>query len=173
MVSCCRKGRWPVTSRALVLILPFVVIVAFWLLARYESKLSHDPTHKSYWERNGSVLGIAFIALALWVIAFSIVQFRRVLKTLKLIEIPARYCTGYLSDAGMPSPFPPGDFAAWFEAYLDGAWYTFDPRNNQPRIGRILIARGRDAADVAMVTTFGPNVLEGFRVWADEVPDAA
>jgi transglutaminase-like putative cysteine protease len=91
----------------------------------------------------------------------------------RALNIPARYCTGYLSDAGMQSPFPPGDFAAWFEAYLDGAWYTFDPRNNQPRIGRILIARGRDAADVAMVTTFGPNVLEGFRVWADEVPDAA
>ncbi len=87
----------------------------------------------------------------------------------RALNIPARYCTGYLSDAGMAPPFPPGDFAAWFEAYLEGGWYTFDPRNNQPRIGRILIARGRDAADVAMVTTFGPNVLEGFRVWCDEV----
>ena len=91
----------------------------------------------------------------------------------RALNIPARYCTGYLGDAGMQPPFPPGDFAAWFEAYLDGRWYTFDPRNNSPRIGRVLIARGRDAADVAMVTTFGPNKLEAFRVWADEVPETA
>lgn len=89
----------------------------------------------------------------------------------RALNIPARYCTGYLGDVGTEPPFPPGDFAAWFEAYLDGRWYTFDPRNNTPRIGRVLIARGRDAADVAMVTTFGPNTLEAFRVWADEIPD--
>ncbi|MEO1205689.1 MAG: transglutaminase family protein [Pseudomonadota bacterium] len=88
----------------------------------------------------------------------------------RALNIPARYCTGYLSDVGTPKPYPPGDFAAWFEAYLDGRWITFDPRNNTLRAGRILIARGRDAADVAMVTTFGPNTLESFRVWADEVP---
>ena len=87
----------------------------------------------------------------------------------RALNIPARYCTGYLSDAGTPQPYPPGDFAAWFEAYLDGRWHTFDPRNNTQRIGRILMARGRDAADVAMITTFGPNTLESFRVWADEV----
>ena len=87
----------------------------------------------------------------------------------RAINIPARYCTGYLGDVGMQPPFPPGDFAACFEAYLGGRWYTFDPRNNTPRIGRVLIARGRDAADVAMVTTFGPNTLESFRVWTDEV----
>jgi transglutaminase-like putative cysteine protease len=87
----------------------------------------------------------------------------------RALNIPARYCTGYLSDIGTPKPFPPGDFAAWFEAYLDGRWHMFDPRNNTPRIGRVLIARGRDAADVAMVTTFGPNTLQGFRVWTDEV----
>ena len=87
----------------------------------------------------------------------------------RALNIPARYCTGYLGDVGTQPPFPPGDFAAWFEAYLDGRWYTFDPRNNTPRIGRVLIARGRDAADVAMVTTFGPNTLEAFRVWTDEV----
>jgi transglutaminase-like putative cysteine protease len=61
------------------------------------------------------------------------------------------------------------DFAGWFEAYLGGAWHTFDPRNNVPRIGRVLIARGRDAADVAITTTFGPNTLKAFRVWTDEV----
>ncbi len=91
----------------------------------------------------------------------------------RALNIPARYCTGYLGDVGTPPPYPPGDFAGWFEAYLDGRWYTFDPRNNTPRIGRILIARGRDAADVAMITTFGPNKLENFRVWTDEVVDPA
>ena len=89
----------------------------------------------------------------------------------RALNIPARYCTGYLGDVGTQPPFPPGDFAAWFEAFLDGEWYTFDPRNNIPRIGRVLIARGRDAADVAMVTTFGPNTLVSFRVWTDEVPE--
>lgn len=79
------------------------------------------------------------------------------------LNIPARYCTGYLGDMGEPPPYGPMDFAAWFEAYLGGQWYTFDPRNNVPRIGRVLIARGRYAADVAIATTFGPNTLEGFR----------
>ena len=90
----------------------------------------------------------------------------------RALNIPARYCTGYLGDVGMPPPYPPGDFAAWFEAYLGGHWHTFDPRNNVPRIGRVLIARGRDAADVAITTTFGPNTLESFKVWTDEVDDA-
>ena len=63
------------------------------------------------------------------------------------------------------------DFAAWMEAYLDGQWYTFDPRNNTPRIGRILLARGRDAADVPISNTFGFNRLEGFKVWAEEMAD--
>jgi transglutaminase-like putative cysteine protease len=88
----------------------------------------------------------------------------------RCMNIPARYCTGYLGDVGLPPPYGPMDFAGWFEAYLDGKWYTFDPRNNIPRIGRVLIARGRDAADVAISTTFGPNTLEGFRVWTDELP---
>lgn len=87
----------------------------------------------------------------------------------RALNIPARYCTGYLSDAGTPKPYAPGDFAAYMEVYLGGQWITFDPRNNVPRIGRILIARGRDAADVAMVTTFGPNTLDNFRVWTDEI----
>ncbi len=86
----------------------------------------------------------------------------------RCMNIPARYCTGYLGDIGVPVGGVM-DFAGWFEAYLGGEWYTFDPRNNVPRIGRVLIARGRDAADVAITTTFGPNTLEGFRVWTDEV----
>ncbi len=87
----------------------------------------------------------------------------------RCLNIPARYCTGYLGDMGETPPFGPMDFAAWFEAYLDGQWYTFDPRNNTPRIGRVLIARGRDAADVAISNTFGPNTLTAFEVRAEEV----
>jgi transglutaminase-like putative cysteine protease len=87
----------------------------------------------------------------------------------RCMNIPARYCTGYLGDIGVPPPYGPMDFAAWFEAFLDGRWYTFDPRNNVPRIGRVLIARGRDAADVAISNTFGPNTLASFKVWTDEV----
>lgn len=90
----------------------------------------------------------------------------------RAMNIPARYCTGYLSDIGTPTPHPPGDFAAWFEAYLGGQWHMFDPRNKVPRIGRVLIARGRDAADVAITTTFGPNTLKTFRVWTDEISEA-
>jgi transglutaminase-like putative cysteine protease len=89
----------------------------------------------------------------------------------RCMNIPARYCTGYLSDLGTPLPYPPGDFAAWFEAWIGGRWHTFDPRNNVPRMGRVLMARGRDACDVAIATTFGPNELESFRVWTDELPD--
>jgi transglutaminase-like putative cysteine protease len=91
----------------------------------------------------------------------------------RCMNIPARYCTGYLGDMGTPPPYGPMDFAAWFEAFLDGRWYTFDPRNNIPRIGRILIARGRDASDVAISSTFGPNTLTSFKVWTDEEPASA
>ncbi len=87
----------------------------------------------------------------------------------RCLNIPARYCTGYLGDIGVPPVDLPMDFSGWFEAYLGGRWYTFDPRHNTPRIGRILIARGRDAADVSISTTFGPSTLESFRVWTDEV----
>jgi len=86
----------------------------------------------------------------------------------RCLNIPARYCTGYLGDIGVP-PAGPMDFAGWFEAYLGGRWHTFDPRNNTPRIGRVLMARGRDATDVALTTTFGPNTLASFKVWTDEV----
>lgn len=85
----------------------------------------------------------------------------------RCMNIPARYCTGHLADIGVPVGV--GDFAAWFEAFLGGRWYTFDPRNHIPRIGRVLIARGRDAADVPISNSFGPNTLVSFKVWADEV----
>ena len=90
----------------------------------------------------------------------------------RCMNIPARYCTGYLGDMGTPPPWGVMDFAGWFEAYLGGQWYTFDARNNIPRIGRVLMARGRDAADVAIATTFGPNELLKFTVWTDEVIEA-
>ncbi|HEY5840862.1 MAG TPA: transglutaminase family protein [Mycobacterium sp.] len=88
----------------------------------------------------------------------------------RCMNIPTRYCTGYLGDIGMPPPYGPMDFAAWFEVYLGGQWHTFDARNNIPRIGRVLIARGRDAADVALSIAFGPAILTSFKVWTDEVP---
>ena len=87
----------------------------------------------------------------------------------RCLNIPARYCTGYLGDIGLPPPYAPMDFAGWFEAFLDGRWYTFDPRNNVPRIGRVLIAQGRDACDVPITHTFGPNTLVSFKVVTDEV----
>jgi len=87
----------------------------------------------------------------------------------RCMNIPARYCTGYLGDIGVPISDAPMDFSAWFEVYLGGQWYIFDARNNIPRIGRVLIARGRDAADVAITTTFGPNTLSSFKVWTEEV----
>ncbi len=88
----------------------------------------------------------------------------------RCLNIPARYCTGFLGDMGTPPPYGPMDFAAWFEVYLDGAWHSFDARNNVPRIGRVLMARGRDATDVAIATTFGPCTLAGFTVITDELP---
>jgi transglutaminase-like putative cysteine protease len=87
----------------------------------------------------------------------------------RCMNIPARYCTGYLGDIGMAPPYGPMDFAGWMEVYLGGAWHVFDPRNNQPRIGRVLIARGRDAADVAISSTFGTNKLLNFVVVTEEI----
>ena len=91
----------------------------------------------------------------------------------RCLNIPARYCNGFLGDIGVPPDPAPMDFNAWFEAFLDGKWYTFDARHNQPRIGRILISRGRDAADVAMITSFGPHALTRFTIITEEVPSEA
>lgn len=89
----------------------------------------------------------------------------------RCMNIPARYCTGYLSEIGQPLPHPSDDFAAWMEVYLDGQWWVFDPRNNTRRTGRILVARGRDAADVPLTQIFGPGTLSDFEVWTHEVDD--
>ena len=89
----------------------------------------------------------------------------------RCLNIPARYCTGYLGDIAMPPPYGVMDFAGWFEAYLGGQWHIFDARNNIPRVGRVLLARGRDAVDVAITTTFGPNTLCGFTIWTAPADD--
>jgi len=108
---------------------------------------------EAYSERQGVCRDFAHLAITL----------------LRCLNIPARYCTGYLGDIGVPPMDAPMDFSGWFEAYLGGAWYAFDARHNHPRIGRILIAHGRDAADVAISTAFGSGALESFRVWTDQV----
>ena len=110
---------------------------------------------EAYKERVGVCRDFAHLAIALC----------------RCMNIPARYCTGYLGDIGLPPSSAPMDFAGWFEAFLGGQWYVFDPRNNDSRIGRVLIARGRDAVDVAISTTFGPNQLAKFRVFYTEVSD--
>jgi transglutaminase-like putative cysteine protease len=118
----------------------------------YEHARASKTAWEAYVEQRGVCRDYAHLAIAFC----------------RCMNIPARYCTGYLGDMGTEPPYGVMDFAAWFEVYIGGAWYTFDARNNTPRIGRILIARGRDAADVAITTTFGPNQLESFTVWTDE-----
>jgi transglutaminase-like putative cysteine protease len=120
----------------------------------YQNARSTRSAAQAFNERTGVCRDFAHLAIAFC----------------RSMNIPARYCTGYLSDIGTPEPYPPGDFAAWFEAWVGGRWQMFDPRNNVPRIGRVLMARGRDASDVAITTTFGPNTLETFRVWTDAIP---
>jgi len=91
----------------------------------------------------------------------------------RCMNIPARYCTGYLGDIGVPLDPAPMDFSAWYEVYLDGRWFTFDARHNHRRIGRIVMARGRDAADVAISTSFGTAQLVRFIVVTEEVAEAS
>jgi transglutaminase-like putative cysteine protease len=86
----------------------------------------------------------------------------------RCMNIPARYCTGYIGDMDLPALVGDMDFSAWFEAYLDGRWHVFDARHNRPRHGRILMARGRDATDAALTNSFGPSTLTRFDVYTDE-----
>jgi transglutaminase-like putative cysteine protease len=90
----------------------------------------------------------------------------------RCMGIPARYCTGYMGDIGVPVDPNPMDFSGWFEVYLSGRWYTCDARHNRPRIGRVLMGTGRDAADVALTTSFGRMDLTKFLVISDEVVPA-
>ncbi len=91
----------------------------------------------------------------------------------RALNIPSRYVFGYISEVGVAEPVLPMDFAAWFEAYLDGEWHTFDPRNNTPRVGRVVVGRGRDAADVALVTSLGSLTLTAFTVKAEQIGETA
>jgi transglutaminase-like putative cysteine protease len=122
----------------------------------YQRARATRTAWETYNERSGVCRDFAHLAIALC----------------RCMNIPARYCTGYLGDIGVPPPYGVPDFAAWIEVYIGGGWCIFDPRNNAPRIGRVLIARGRDAADVAIVTTFGPSTLESFKVWTDEITES-
>jgi transglutaminase-like putative cysteine protease len=119
----------------------------------YQNARSTRTAFEAFNERTGVCRDFAHLAIAFC----------------RCLNIPARYCTGYLGDVGTPPPYSPGDFAAWFEAWIGGRWHIFDPRNNVPRSSRVLMARGRDAADVAIATTFGPNILESFLVHVDEI----
>ena len=123
----------------------------------YEHASPTKTAWDTYTERRGVCRDFAHLAITLC----------------RCMNVPARYCTGYLGDIGVPPEDTPMDFSAWFDVYLGGRWYTFDARHNVPRIGRILMARGRDATDVAIVTSFGPCTLAGFRVITDEVGAAA
>ena len=87
----------------------------------------------------------------------------------RALNVPTRYCTGYVSDIGQPPPYATMDFAAWMEVFLDGRWITYDPRNLTPRIGRVLVGRGRDASDVPLTHSFGLAQLAKFEVWIDEI----
>jgi len=120
----------------------------------YEHSRATRTASEAYVERHGVCRDYAHLAVAFC----------------RSLNIPARYCTGYMTDIGVPPPHAPMDFAAWIEVYLGGRWHVFDPRNNVPRIGRVLIAHGRDAADVPLTHIFGPGTLSGFRVWAEQAP---
>jgi transglutaminase-like putative cysteine protease len=119
----------------------------------YQKARPTRTASEAYSERTGVCRDFAHLAIAFC----------------RCLNIPARYCTGYLGDIGVPPVPDPMDFVGYFEAYLGGQWHVFDPRNNVPRIGRILIARGRDAVDVAITTTFGPNTLSKFTVICEEI----
>jgi transglutaminase-like putative cysteine protease len=119
----------------------------------YQQARSTRTAHEAYQEGVGVCRDFAHLAVTFC----------------RCMNIPARYCTGYLGDIGVPRMDAPGDFSAWFEVYLDGHWYTFDARHNIPRIGRILMARGRDATDVAISNNFGRAPLAEFFVVTDEV----
>ena len=118
----------------------------------YQSARPTRTAYEAYEERVGVCRDFAHLAVAFC----------------RCINIPARYCNGYLGDIGVPPDPAPMDFNAWFEVFLGGRWFTFDARHNMPRIGRILIARGRDAADIPLVNSFGPHVLKSFAVVTEE-----
>lgn len=127
--------------------------VSDYLTFGYEYARATRTAFETYQERVGVCRDFAHLAVAFC----------------RCMNIPARYANGFLGDIGVPPDPAPMDYNAWFEAYLDGQWFTFDARHNTPRIGRINVARGRDATDIPLVTSFGPHILKTFRVWTDEI----
>ncbi|MDE2578677.1 MAG: transglutaminase family protein [Hyphomicrobiales bacterium] len=123
----------------------------------YENARATRTALEAYEERVGVCRDFAHLAVALC----------------RCMNIPARYCNGYLGDIGVPYDPTPMDFNAWFEVYLGGQWLTFDARHNMARIGRVLIARGRDAADIPIMNSFGPHALKNFVVYTSETNSAA
>jgi len=121
----------------------------------YQQARSTRTAHDAWLERVGVCRDFAHLAIAFC----------------RCMNIPTRYVNGYMGDIGVPITGPM-DFSAWMEVFLEGRWHTFDPRNNRPRIGRIVVAYGRDAADVPLIHSFGPHILESFLVWTDPVADA-
>ena len=119
----------------------------------YEHARSDKTAWNAYQEKQGVCRDFAHLAITLC----------------RCMNIPARYCTGYLGDIGIPPVDAPMDFSAWLDVYIDGDWYTHDARHNRPRIGRILMARGRDATDTALTTAFGPAKVKSFFVHTDEI----
>jgi transglutaminase-like putative cysteine protease len=143
-------GKTPPTSDRVQAVMDWVKAnVTFGYLYARVNKTAYDV----WYERKGVCRDFQHLAIAL----------------LRALNIPARYATGYLGDIGVPPDGLPMDFSAWMEVFLGGRWWTLDARHNQPRIGRILMARGRDATDVALTTSFGPARLERFVVHMDEV----
>ncbi|MDO9418635.1 transglutaminase-like domain-containing protein [Pararhizobium sp.] len=120
----------------------------------YQNADATRSAYGAYMDRTGVCRDFAHLAITLT----------------RCMNIPARYCTGYLGDIGVPFDPSPMDFSAWFEVYLGGRWHTLDARHNSPRIGRILMATGRDAIDVALTTQFGPAQLVRFQVTTQEIP---
>ncbi|WP_404787756.1 transglutaminase family protein [Altericista sp. CCNU0014] len=137
---------------------PKVQAICDWVHSNIRYGYEHTHIGKTacgvYTERTGVCRDFAHLAIAFC----------------RSLHIPARYAMGYLGDIGIPAQPIPMDFHAWFEVFLGGQWHTFDARHNTPRIGRILMARGRDATDAALTTSFGAAQLVGFKVWADEIP---
>jgi transglutaminase-like putative cysteine protease len=122
----------------------------------YQYARATRTAYEAYHERLGVCRDFAHLAVAFC----------------RCMNIPARYVNGFLGDIGVPPDPAPMDYNAWFEVFLDGRWFTFDARHNIPRLGRITVARGRDATDIPLATSFGPHILKTFKVWTDEIEPA-
>jgi transglutaminase-like putative cysteine protease len=154
-VDLLKEGAWDLFSKV-ALGTPMVAAICEWVHSNvtfgYQFASSTRSAADVFRDRKGVCRDFTHLAIAFC----------------RCMNIPARYATGYLGEIGVP-PAPPGDFSAWFEVFLGGRWWTRDARHNARRIGRVLMAHGRDAADAALTTAFGVANLKQFEVWTDEV----